>query len=595
MTRPTKSSAKSSIFNRFRAIWVVDFEFAHYPTGLPDIVCLAARELHSGESLALWRDQLGNGPPYDIGEDALLVFYSGMEAELACHLTLGWPLPANCVDLIVEYRMAINGREPTKPPQLAMLAAAAQLGVSIKYSPADKDRIRERISLGWPFSETERAEILDYVQTDVDEELALFRALSPQAASRWAVWRGEFIKSVARMWSRGVPIGQRYKALGSDPAARLALRESIIADLRADFPFYDGVVLKNALLADWLTDHGIPLKRTTSGLASTDQEHLNRLAREYRILEPFVEAHHTLGQLKEFALPIGTDLRLRAWFAPFLTATSRAASPTNGYIYNLPAWVRAAMAPPPGAALAYLDYSAMEFGIAAALSRCHNKIQFYNTGEPYLATAVAFGAGIPPGATKQEFPAQRDMFKTGLLACLYGIGRETLAKRLRRPEPYTEKFLCLHHEVFAEYWQWSDAVVRAAILNGRCISRHGWVFTVRPPFNIRSLRNWPIQTMGADIMRCACIFADRLGIEMLATAHDGILIQASEDQIECAAVDMLRCMKDASRILLDGFELRVGTPEIRRHGERFVEGRAKRTLAVVDRFLGDMPGATACS
>ena len=71
---------------------------------------------------------------------------------------------------------------------------------------------------------------------------------------------------------------------------------------------------------------------------------------------------------------------------------------------------------------------------------------------------------------------------------------------------------------------------------------------------------------------------------MLATAHDAILIQAPEGRIEQDVARMAECMRRAAYLLTDGFELRVDH-EIKRTGERFVEERGARTLAVVDRFL----------
>ena len=35
-------------------------------------------------------------------------------------------------------------------------------------------------------------------------------------------------------------------------------------------------------------------------------------------------------------------------------------------------------------------------------------------------------------------------------------------------------------------------------------------------FNERSIRNWPVQATGADILRIACIMATRHGIRLLA-------------------------------------------------------------------------------
>jgi DNA polymerase-1 len=568
-----------------RAVWVVDFEFCQYPTGLPDVVCLAAHELHSGRTMALWRDQLGPEPPYDIGEDAVLVCYSGMEAELASHLSLGWLMPVNVVDLIVEYRMAINGRGGAK--EIGMLDACARLGVVPRGSPAEKKRVRDRVIAGWPFSDAERAEILAYCAGDVEDECDLLRALDARGASTispHALWRGRFIKAVARMWFRGVPIDRKYVSLATDHVARAQLKERMVEDIRVDFPIYDDRrVLKNDLLEQWLEAAGIPVPRTPTGKAATAQDKLGALSRDHPVLVPLVESLRTQGQLKDFSLPIGSDLRLRAWFAPFLTITSRAAPPTNGYIYNLPAWMRATIHPPPGYALAYLDFGAMEFGLAATVSGDRNMIAFYNSGEPYLGTAVAAGA-VPAGATKASHPVERGLYKTGNLACLYGIGEKTLAARLRRSTHFARDFLDMNHRLFPEYWEYSDGVVREAIRSGIYCSRHGWVYGVNPPFNVRSLRNWPIQTLGADILRCACIMADACGIEMLATAHDAVLIQAPADRIAQDVAIMTDCMQRAAATLTGGFALRVDH-EIRQVGERFVEERGKRTLAVVDRFL----------
>jgi hypothetical protein len=565
----------------WRAIWVVDFEFCRDRDGRSDVICLAAREMRSGQEITLWRDQIGPTPPYDIGEDALFVCYSGMEAELACHLALGWPLPANVVDLIVEYRMAINGRSGCQ--KLGLLDALARCGIPLRTSIDEKRRAQQRAIQGWPITPAERDWLQRYCSTDIDEECDLLLKLSPQALSPAAVWRGKYIKALARMWWRGVPIDPRFVPLATDHLARLALREQIITDIRIDFPVYDGPTLKQAELAAWLEAHSIPVPRTPTGRVSIAVETLAHLARDHDELRPFAEAQRTLGQLREFSLPIGADRRLRSWFAPFLAKTSRAAPPTNEYVYSLPAWMRSTIQPEPGLALAYLDWQAMEFGLAAALSRCPNMTAFYNSSDPYLATAVAAGA-VPPDATKASHPIERNLYKTGSLACLYGIGAGSLAQRLKRSVRYASDFLRMHHRLFAGYWHWSDGVAAEAIRSGGYTSRHGWHYAVQPPFNIRSLRNWVIQTAGADILRCAVIFADVLGIEMLATAHDAVLIQAPEDQIKQAAAGMSHCMRLAAVLLTDAFELRVDV-EIRRHGERFVDPRGKRTFAVVEKFM----------
>jgi DNA polymerase I-like protein with 3'-5' exonuclease and polymerase domains len=155
---------------------------------------------------------------------------------------------------------------------------------------------------------------------------------------------------------------------------------------------------------------------------------------------------------------------------------------------------------------------------------------------------------------------------------------------LKQPLHFARKFLDMHREIFADYWHWSDGVVRQAMHQGFYTSRHGWHYAVCPPVNERSLRNWPIQTAGADILRCAVILADALGIEMLATAHDAVLIQAPEAEIDRAAASMAWCMQHAAALLTGGFELRVDI-ERKLHGEQFIDERGRRTFAVVDKFL----------
>ena len=93
----------------FDQVIYADFEFIAKPGEPPDVVCLAWREEPSGRTYQLWRDQLGATPPYRTDNRALFICFVG-NAELHCHLALGWPLPANVLDLSAEFRHVTNGR-----------------------------------------------------------------------------------------------------------------------------------------------------------------------------------------------------------------------------------------------------------------------------------------------------------------------------------------------------------------------------------------------------------------------------------------------------------------------------------------------------
>ena len=91
----------------------------------------------------------------------------------------------------------------------------------------------------------------------------------------------------------------------------------------------------------------------------------------------------------------------------------------------------------------------------------------------------------------------------------------------------------------------------------------GWTYRIGivGAVNERSLRNWPVQATGADILRIACILATRHGIKLLAPVHDAVLIEAPVDRIEADVALMQEIMRRASRIVLNATA--DGTHELR--------------------------------
>ena len=81
----------------FEDVIFADFEFIAGCGERPDVVCLAWHERSSGQTYRLWRSELGSAPPYRIDDKVLFVCFVG-NAELGCHLALGWALPANVLD-----------------------------------------------------------------------------------------------------------------------------------------------------------------------------------------------------------------------------------------------------------------------------------------------------------------------------------------------------------------------------------------------------------------------------------------------------------------------------------------------------------------
>jgi DNA polymerase I len=99
--------------------------------------------------------------------------------------------------------------------------------------------------------------------------------------------------------------------------------------------------------------------------------------------------------------------------------------------------------------------------------------------------------------------------------------------------------------------------VDSGVLNGRLMTVFGWPLHVGADFNPRSLRNFPMQANGAEMLRLATCYATEDGLQIGALVHDAMLVIAPlerlESDIECAR----NCMARASRDVLDGFELRT--------------------------------------
>ncbi|NLY27936.1 MAG: hypothetical protein GX049_10420 [Alcaligenaceae bacterium] len=140
----------------FKEIWLVDYEFAAAPGERPVPLCLVAKELLAGRTVRLWGDALNGPAPFDLGPETLYVAYYA-SAEMGCHLALGWPLPANVLDLYAEFRVQTNGRVlPNGGGLLGALAYYGQDGIST----LEKTGMRELVLRGGPYAPAERQAVL---------------------------------------------------------------------------------------------------------------------------------------------------------------------------------------------------------------------------------------------------------------------------------------------------------------------------------------------------------------------------------------------------------------------------------------------------
>jgi DNA polymerase I len=549
----------------FAEIWAVDFEFGSELGENPEPVCLIAWELRSGRKVRVWRDEVGRAPPYPIGPTALFIAYYA-SAEIGCHLALGWPVPERVLDLFTEFRNRTNG-VPTENGS-SLLGALAYHGLD-GMGAVEKEEMRALILRGGPWSDAERAAILDYCESDVAALARLLPVMLPHIDLPRALLRGRYMVAAARMERNGAPIDTETLRRLRDHWS--GIQDQLIADIDANYGVFDGRAFKTDRFTDWLVRNNIPWPRLESGRLDLSDDTFREMARAYPPVAPLRELRATLCEMRLSDLAVGRDGRNRTMLSAFRARTSRNQPSNTKFIFGPSVWLRGLIKPPPGYGIAYIDWQQQEFGIAAALSRDPLMMDAYRSGDPYLAFAKQAGAA-PADATKSTHKAVRDQFKSTVLAVQYGMGADALAQRIGQPPIHARELLRLHHETYRVFWRWSDAAVDHAMLTGSLLTVFGWRVRVPAISNERSLRNFPMQANGAEMLRLACCLGTERGIEVCAPVHDAVLICAPLERLETDVARMRQAMAEASHIVLDGFELGTDA-QIVRHPDRYMDER----------------------
>jgi DNA polymerase-1 len=540
----------------FREVVAVDFEFIVTPGNRPAPVCLVAHELRSGRRFQVWRDQFGPAPAYATGPDVLFVAYYA-SAELGCYRVLGWPMPERILDLFAEFRARTNGVDT--PTGNSLLGALAYFGLD-GIGADEKEDMRALILRGGPWTEDERTAILGYCEGDVEALERLLPAMLPKLDLPRALLRGRYMAAASAMEHVGTPIDvntlELFRRHWTD------IQGHLITEIDAAYGVFEGRSFKVERFAAWLAANNIPWPLLESGHLDLSDDTFRQQARANPIISPLRELRSSLSDLRLNDLAVGKDGRNRTLLSAFRSSTGRNQPSNSKFIFGPSVWLRGLIKPKPGSAVAYIDWSQQEIGIAAALSGDEALQAAYQSGDCYLAFAKQAGA-VPPGATKATHSMQRELFKQCMLAVQYGMEWQSLALRIAQPGIVARDLLRAHRETYRRFWQWSDAALDQAMLLGVIHTVFGWPVHIGERSNPRSLRNFPMQANGAEMLRVACCLATERGIEVCAPVHDALLICAAFDQLETDIAAMRAAMAEASRFVLGGFELATDVKVVR--------------------------------
>ncbi|MGK5083981.1 DNA polymerase [Bdellovibrionota bacterium FG-1] len=563
----------------FTEIWAADFEFVSRPGANPEPICFVAKELRSGKCIRLFGEDLTQltKPPFNFGPESLhLAYFSS--AEMNCYLALGWPFPTYNLDLYVEFRNLTNGL--LTPFGWSLLGALTHFGID-GIEAVEKEAMRLLAMRGGPYTPVERRQLLEYCESDVVAIEKLFPRMSPLIDVPRGLLRGHYMKAVARIETCGIPMDT--ETLSTVKSEWEGIQEQLIKEIDGTYDVYDGRTFKQDRFARYLEAKLINWPRTERGNLQLDDDTFKAMSQAHPILNPLRELRVSLSKMRLSELPVGLDGRNRTLISPFKARTGRNQPSNSRFAFGPAVWLRGLIKPPVGIGMGYIDWCQQEFGIAAALSGDQKMQEAYTTGDPYLAFAKQAGAA-PPDATKKSHEAIRDQFKACVLAVQYGMGEHSLAARIGRSTAHARELLNLHRNTYRTFWDWSDKLLDHAILSGSLTTVFGWKIHVGPDANPRSLRNFPMQANGAEMLRLACCFAMDRGIQVGAPVHDAVLIVDALETLPSAILRTQEAMRQASAAILNGFELRTDVKRID-HPERYMDKRGEQMWTTVIRIL----------
>jgi hypothetical protein len=564
---------------RYRRILFEDFEYATAPGERPRPVCVATLDWRTDhlESRWLWNQQAPSSPVVDA--DELYVCYHA-PAELCSRLALGWPLPENVLDLCVEFKRKENGDSKWGDRKLTTALLAHGIDV-VQF--ADKHTMQMLAASGGPFTEQQQADLSHYNARDVRALEHLLSAMLPKLDLPRAVYRGAYMREVAKIEHNGIPInGEELRILAENWET---LKAALIRDTDPDGSLWDGLSFRRNRWEGWIASRGLPWPRLASGQPCLRKDVFREMAERYPEVEPIRALRSLLSQLRHFTLPLGSDSRARCSTYTFGTITGRNTPDATDFIFSWPRWCRGLIQAPPSRALINLDFSQQEYLIAGTLSGDPQLLADYAQGDVYVALGKTLGM-IPPSGNAKTHLKERDRCKTVTLAVNYGMGPYTLSKKLGISEPAAAALLRKHHEKYPQFCRWSDATVDYARTYGRLWTKYGWTVRVKRGSKDTTWRNWRVQATGGEVLRAAVCALGGAGFMIDATVHDSVLIETDAREAAAAALEAERIMAEASAVVL-GQPCRVKS-YIAHPGERLWEdGKPSPTWERIWRLIFD--------
>ncbi len=295
------------------------------------------------------------------------------------------------------------------------------------------------------------------------------------------------------------------------------------------------------------------IKKTPTGIPSTDEDVLQQLALDYPLPKLLLD-YRGLAKLKSTytdKLPLMMDRetgRVHTNYAQAVAVTGRLAS-SDPNLQNIPVRtsegrrIREAFIAPPGHRIVSADYSQIELRIMAHISQDEGLLKAFAAGEDIHSATAAEILGIPLDQVDQE---QRRYAKVINFGLIYGMSEFGLAAQLgiqrSAARAYMERYFARYPGVEKYMQQTREKAKRSGYVE-TVLGRRLWLPEInnangnRRQGAERAAINAPMQGTAADIIKLAMIAVhnwlreEKLYSKLIMQVHDELVLEVPDDEV----------------------------------------------------------------
>lgn len=306
------------------------------------------------------------------------------------------------------------------------------------------------------------------------------------------------------------------------------------------------------------------IKKTPTGVPSTDEDVLQQLALDYPLPKLLLD-YRGLAKLKSTytdKLPLMMDRntgRVHTNYAQAVAVTGRLAS-SDPNLQNIPVRtsegrrIREAFIAPPGHKIISADYSQIELRIMAHISQDEGLLKAFAAGEDIHRATAAEILGIPLDQVDQE---QRRYAKVINFGLIYGMSEFGLASQLgierSAARAYMERYFARYPGVDTYMRQTREKARQLGYVE-TVLGRRLWLPEInnangnRRQGAERAAINAPMQGTAADIIKLAMIAVRNwlhqagLNSKLIMQVHDELVLEVPENEVALVKNTLPECM-----------------------------------------------------